>query len=135
MTKELTDRIKEEIVKMQVDFIKHNYPNEMINYDKLGEYLSESLRGYSSKDGEMNEKVDIKLLKSLQGTTLTSAYRLFHAARIINDMHFDDDDVRDKHLIKLHENDEYARRHFRNYGKKTSKILSDYLTKKGFIKE
>ena len=57
MVKELTDRVKEEIVKTQIDFIKNNYPHELINYDKLGEYLTESISGYSSKELELNEKL------------------------------------------------------------------------------
>lgn len=132
MSKELTDRIKNEIVTRQIKFLKSNYPNELINYNTLKKYLSESLKNYSSKKLEINETVDFELLKNLQEGKSRVTARLFDAAMYINNISYRYD-VKDKHLITLYENNKEARKWSRGYGVKTSELLVKYLTKKGLI--
>src|SRR5574344_2547381 len=88
MMKELTDRVKQEIVERQISFLKVNHPNELVDYDKLGEYLRESLEGYSSKNGEMNERVDLELLKSLENGNSNTISRMFNVAMDVNNSLF-----------------------------------------------
>lgn len=129
MTKELTDRIKKEIVNKQIKFLKDNYPNELINYNKLEEYLSEALRGYSSKKLEINERVNLKLLRNLQDENSTTAAKLFQT---VNNIPLKGD-VPDKHLITFYENNKEALMKIKGYGEKTQQLLIDYLIKKGII--
>jgi|GEM_PF-1811185 len=143
MAKELTDRVKQEIVERQISFLKVNHPNELVNYDKLGEYLRESLEGYSSKNGEMNEKVDLELLKSLENGNSKIISRMFNVAMDVNNSLFKKglalekvtyrEDVKDAHLIRLYKYHEEDGREIRNYGEGTSQLLKAYLIKKGLI--
>jgi len=143
MAKELTHRVKNEIVERQVNFLKVNYHNELINYDKLGEYLREGLEGYSSKEGELNEKVDFELLKNLDKGNKNTISRMCNAAMEVNHILFKKglvldkiiyrDDIRDIHLVRLYRHNQKEGRGIRNYGLKTSKLLEDYLTKKELI--
>lgn len=142
MAKELTDRVKQEIVERQISFLKVNHPNELVNYDKLGEYLRESLEGYSSKNGEMEERVDVNLLKELENGNLKLISRMFNAAIDLNnslvkkglacDRIIQRGEVKDLHLMRLYRHHEEGRE-IRNYGERTAKLLVKYLTKKGLI--
>lgn len=145
MAKELTDRVKQEIVERQIGFLKVNYPNELVNYDKIGEYLKESLEGYSLKNGEVNEKVDLELLKNLENGNQNIISRMFNAAMDVNNslvkkgLVWDRtiiyrEDVKDMHLIRLYKYNKEEGREVRNYGKGTAQLLEAYLTKKGLIK-
>lgn len=143
MARELTDRVKQEIVERQISFLKVNHSNELVNYDKLGEYLRESLEGYSSKNGETNEKVDLELLKSLENGNSKIISRMFNVAMDVNNSLFKKglvlerviyrEDVKDSHLIRLYKYNEEDGREIRNYGKGTSQLLEAYLIKKGLI--
>ncbi len=134
MAKELTDRIKNEIVETQIEFLKTNYPDEGIDYNKLKVQLNEGLQAYSSKNREINELVDFKLLRKLQDGNSKLTSRLFGAAMQLNHISHAED-LKDKHLLALYEQDRGARNYVRNYGEKTSQLLVKYLTKKGFIGE
>ncbi len=143
MARELTDRVKQEIVERQISFLKVNHPNELVDYDKLGEYLRESLEGYSSKNGEMNERVDLELLKSLENGNSNTISRMFNVAMDVNNSLFKKglvlerviyrEDVKDSHLIRLYRYSEEEGREVRNYGNGTSKLLEAYLIKKRLI--
>jgi hypothetical protein len=146
MRKELTDKMREEIVKAQINFIQKNHPYFLTgNGELLQEYLTEGLNEYSSEIVSVNSKVDMKLLESLQDGNKTTASKLINAAMINNFLikagreiiDFDetnfDESIKDRHLVALYKKDEHARRYIVNYGPKTSKLLSDYLTKRGLI--
>lgn len=133
MAKELSDRIKNEIVEKQIEFLKTNYPDESTDYNVLKERLAESLKDYSSSNNNINELVDFKLLRNLQGGNSKVTSRLFGAAMSFNHLPHAED-LKDKHLLALYEQDRGARNYVRNYGEKTSQLLAKYLIKKGLIK-
>jgi hypothetical protein len=133
MRKELTDKMRADMAKVQVDFLKTHYPDLLTtDYELLKKSLAEGLRGYSQEIVNVNRKVDFELLKSLQDGNKSTAVKLIHAVRAWNlsNFHYT---IQDKHLMRLYKNDKEARKHIVQYGEKTSKLLSDYLTKRGLI--
>lgn len=133
MTKELTDKMKEEMAEFQIYFIKENHPEMIVSsYELLKEYLAEGLKEYSQEKVSVNRKVDMKLLKSLQGNK-----RRGIAVRLINCVRgtIEDNDLfneKDKDLMQLYEYNKEGK-WIRNFGEETERLLTKYLTKKGLI--
>lgn len=151
MTRRLTDKVKTEIVKKQIEFLKNKYPSNLIKYSILKNDLTEAINGYLTETfnrfpvltnglKELNKKVDFLFLKNLEREAgAGSVSRIWQASRLWEDV------KRGKYptnlkLVEFYKKAEkdlsenkYKSFSIRNYGLRSHKLLETYLIQKGLI--
>lgn len=138
MTKELTDKMKGEIVESQINLIKENDKNGIINYESLKRYLTEGINEYFSGDGCLNEEVDYILMKQIEKEIGGKKFaRLDFIIRCQND--FPSNNFKNKDLLNFYNKAEQSLKtrgffRIRNYGHGCHGLLTAYLKAKALIK-
>ncbi len=130
----LTNRLKQKIVKTQIDFIKKKHPNDLINYDTLRSYLTESLKENFSEEAIMDEEIDYRLLNNLEEADKGKGtrFRLLRAVRTKNNLNRGLM-IKNKNFVDFYEMVEIKGVWPRNYGEKSHQLLGKYLMKKELL--
>ncbi len=138
MTKELTDKVINEIVEAQFKLIMERDCNNVLCPSLLKEYLIEGINNYKSKTETVKE-IDISFMKSLdkqKGSRVST--RLINSARDYFRIEFPNNPS-ESQLLELYleaqrdlnRNGNYFE--IKNYGLRTHTFLEEYLKKKKLV--
>ena len=141
--KNIDEKVKNEIVNIQIKYLRENQPSELINYDSLKGYLSKAISEYFPND-LLNEFPDYDLLKDLETINTKNwkgepmSYQSGNVVRLKNaiiiglNLNFGHK-ITNKEFVELYKLAEDSKGKIRNYGEKTHKLLKEYLTRKELI--
>jgi hypothetical protein len=144
MAKELTDKIKEEIIEAQIGYLKKDHPEKLFlftNYSNLRESLTKALNQYlkdnSLPEDAIKEKVDYTLIKQLNQNLGGRVSRRLINCIISNIDVKSSSELENKDLLGFYNLAEVAlaqgRYLPRQYGKKSHELLEQYLKEKKLI--